>query len=427
MSVAEYASWTHEWNRSLDVLDRALLSQPCAEACTRLPVCNPFSKRCACNACGAVQPPPPPPLLRGADSCTLVAVRHIAKTGGVSLREWMLTLERQGRGNFYGPSTWMPYRGRCDGQKRFLHCCDPSDPRRGKQCRTLRVAPARAKAVDLLAAAAATAQRRAAGSLVSAPSSAPSAAPSSSLTMLEFHWPDSAMGLWGEPATFLQMLPRMRPHAMPGCRVVVATVLRDPYTLYPSLQRHQYDAMREYGREALRLRCGCNLTSCDVVGFVRAFPNFQGWRLTSSRWHVPPLSDVGHDLMHAKAARLLASLDLVGVIERLDDFLQLLCLRAGIAHCGPVPHRNAMHFRASTLGCPTPDAAELRTAIRDNAAADVRLHREATARFASEWDAARGSLAAAGQLLGQGRGRGVRAGRGGRSRARRESEWARDQ
>ena len=27
---------------------------------------------------------------------------------------------------------------------------------------------------------------------------------------------------------------------MPGCRVVVATVLRDPLTLYPSLQRHQY-------------------------------------------------------------------------------------------------------------------------------------------------------------------------------------------
>ena len=32
-----------------------------------------------------------------------------------------------------------------------------------------------------------------------------------SLTMLEFHWPDSAIGPWGDPNTFLQMLPRMQP------------------------------------------------------------------------------------------------------------------------------------------------------------------------------------------------------------------------
>ena len=72
-----------------------------------------------------------------------------------------------------------------------------------------------------------------------------------SLTLLEFHWPDSGLGNWGSPYTFLEMLPWMRPHALPGCRVVVCTVLRDPVTLYPSLQRHQYDAMREYGREDL--------------------------------------------------------------------------------------------------------------------------------------------------------------------------------
>ena len=107
--------------------------------------------------------------------------------------------------------------------------------------------------------------------------------------------------------------------------MVVAVVLRDPFTLYPSLQRHQYDAMREYGREALRLRCGCNLTACDVAGFVRAFPNFQSWRLTSPRWLVPPLEHVGHDAMYGKAARLLARIDLVGVLERLDNFAALLC------------------------------------------------------------------------------------------------------
>ena len=100
-------------------------------------------------------------------------------------------------------------------------------------------------------------------------------------------------------------------------------MLRDPMTLYPSLQRHQYDAMRGYGRKALRERCACNLSACDMLGFVTAFPNFQGWRLTSSQWLYPPLQIVGHDTMLAAASQLIDRLDLVGIFERLDDWLQV--------------------------------------------------------------------------------------------------------
>ena len=301
----------------------------------------------------------------------------------------MLKLEKKGRSRYYGPATWMQYRGRCDGQKRFLHCCHPDDPRSGKDCRIVKLSQARALSIDGLAAAAAAALegREASGELVAeAPSSSLGTSRSaSSIAMLEFHWPDSALGPWGEPYTFLQMLPRMRPFALPGCRVVVATVLRDPVELYPSLQRHLYDAMRGYGQEALRMRCACNLTSCDVLGFVRAFPNFQGWRLTSSRWLVPPLSEVGHVQMIAKAGRLLGTLDLVGVVEQLDDFVRLLCHKAGIWPCPRVGHHNAKHFRDSTKGCAAPTVSTLRATVEAYAAADIALHRMAAVRLADEW------------------------------------------
>lgn len=387
-TAGEFAMMAREWNSSLDTLDRALMSRSCAEACTGLPMCNSEMSKCACGHCHNAPPSPPaPPLLTGRDACSLLAVRHVAKTGGVSIREWMLEIERTGGGHYYGPATWMKYRGRCDGQKRFLHCCHPTDPRSGKECKTVKMTRARALAVSALAAASTTAiaSRGAARTAISPSPSLGSSRAASSLAMLEFHWPDSALGPWGEPHTFLQMLPRMRPFVLPGCRVVVATVLRDPMELYPSLQRHQYDAMREYGRIALQQRCGCNLTSCDVLGFVRAFPNFQGWRLTSSRWLVPPLSEVGHAHMLHKAGRLLQNFDLVGVVERLDEFVQLLCRRVGISPCTRVAHRNAKHFRESTRGCSAPDPAALAATVQAHAAADIALHRMAAARFAKDW------------------------------------------
>ena len=384
---AMYLEWAKEWNSSLATLHRELGLHALSEA--------------------------QQPLSAGAAACSVVATRHIAKTGGVSVREWMLRLEQQQRARYYGPATWMKFRGRCSGQKRYLFCCLPSDLRGAEDCKVVPLTRARFLALHELRRRSwlPMSTRRAphgrgfkarggggeaasadalAGSAVALASSAAARGTklqprATSLALLEFHWPDSALGRWGEPHTFLQMLPRMRPHALPGCRVVVTTVLRDPLTLYPSLQRHQYDAMREYGREALRARCGCNLTSCDVLGFVRAFPNFQAWRLTSSRWVVPPLELVGHDALYDATVALLKHVDVVGVTERLDDFLQLVCARAGIAPCGHVGHLNAQKHRASTRKCTRADPAELRSEIDRHARADVRLHARATTRFDAEW------------------------------------------
>ena len=73
-----------------------------------------------------------------------MALRHIAKTGGASVRDWMLQREKADLGRFFGPVTWMPYRGRCDGNKRFLHCCHPDDARPVTQCKQVKVTEARA-------------------------------------------------------------------------------------------------------------------------------------------------------------------------------------------------------------------------------------------------------------------------------------------
>ena len=37
--------------------------------------------------------------------CRLVAFRHVEQTGGSSVREWMLRLERMGQARFYGQTT----------------------------------------------------------------------------------------------------------------------------------------------------------------------------------------------------------------------------------------------------------------------------------------------------------------------------------
>ena len=156
--------WTKwEWRRSLDDLDRALMPRnrslgqtAAAAAAANLELRPPthcrdrnatrcahllahatmacgrrnVRRRCA-RSCGAC---PGKPLSPSAPPCTLVATRHVAKTGGASVRDWMLQLEKHGHGRFFGPVTWMRYRGRCDGNKKFLHCCHPRDPRPVNEC-----------------------------------------------------------------------------------------------------------------------------------------------------------------------------------------------------------------------------------------------------------------------------------------------------
>eukprot|EP00966_Prymnesium_polylepis_P287435 6638858-Prymnesium_polylepis.1 len=308
------------WQRSLDELD-TLLSAPRVEqhGCGQ-------DGRCGARAQHG--------------GCGLVVMRHIAKTGGVSVREWMLRLERQGRAQYLGPVTWMKDRGRYCSHGRYLHCCHPLDARPAAECRKVTLTEARAEAIRLLAigggALSNCSARRAKAAAAKAGGTelATAAAPAATVwcrdvrTMLEFHWPDSGLGRWGEPHTFLQMLPAMRPQRLPaGCRVVVTTLLRQPARLYPSLQLHQFPSMRGYNDAA------SNLSACDYAGFVAAFPNFQGWRLTSAEWSPLPLSAVPHAAMLAVTTRLLSRFDLVGVTGRMADWLMLLCARAGIVPC----------------------------------------------------------------------------------------------
>ena len=228
---------------------------------------------------------------------------------------------------YLGPVTWMPWRGRWCSKGKYLHCCDPAAYEPHDKCPKVPLTQARSTVVAQLAAAFGNGTLRRG-------MTAPAAMQSRRLTLLEFHWPDSGLGRWGEPHTFLQMLPQMHPARLPSCRVVVTTLLRDPVSLYPSLQLHQYPSMRGYAPPSL------NLSACDYESFVAAFPNFQGWRLTSREWVQLPLRIVGHEAMFSAASRLLRRLDLVGVTERMDEWVELVCVRAGIAPCPTLKHLN---------------------------------------------------------------------------------------
>ena len=80
-------------------------------------------------------------------------------------------------------------------------------------------------------------------------------------------------------------------------------------------------------------------------------------------------------------------LDVVGVVERMDDWLALVCSRAGIWPCGDLGKRNVKHYRDSTRACQPASQHELRTTVQEHALADVKLHAEATARFVAAFDA----------------------------------------
>ena len=114
------------WQRNLDTLDRSL----------------------GAAATSVTQTYASPGIIKG---CGLVAIRHIAKTGGVSVRDWMLRLERQGRAQYLGPVTWMKYRGRFCSHGRYLYCCHPLDARPATQCRKVTLTEARSAALKLMA------------------------------------------------------------------------------------------------------------------------------------------------------------------------------------------------------------------------------------------------------------------------------------
>ena len=294
--------------------------------------------------------------------CTFVAFRHVEKTGGTAVRQWMLSLDESGRAAYQGQSNFVKYKGRCP---RWQECCDPADDRPVDQCRMMPLKTARKAMLDALET---RSGRRA------------------SLTLQEHHWPDSGAGAPRGPLTFIDLMPQFR--RLP-CRVVLATVLRAPSTLYPSLQLHQFGAMWSSDKRRF-----ANLTACDYPGFIAAFPNFQTFRLTSKQWVPPPLRHMPHVRAYREGLRTLKQLDVVGDTEHLNDWLELLCEKAGIKPCGgPLPRTNEHKLGKLTYRCPKP--GDLRNAVLNHASADLRLHQYATRRLQDDLAAARGSGGAA--------------------------------
>ena len=228
---AEFRAFTREWNHSLEMLERSLQStvtshggaRHCVDRAARcehllresgagngtsVSCSRALRRRCA-RACGVckrsrrrhehAEAPWSP------SACSLVATRHIAKTGGVSVRDWMLQLEKAGQARFFGPVTWMRHRGRCDGNKLFLHCCHPSDPRPVSECQQVPVTEARSIVVRQLAGDGGSGldggggggDGGVGGGKWRAAVAAASPSLTHALTLLEFHWPDSALGEWG--------------------------------------------------------------------------------------------------------------------------------------------------------------------------------------------------------------------------------------
>ena len=117
----------------------------------------------------------------------------------------MLQLEKAGQARFFGPVTWMRHRGRCDGNKLFLHCCHPSDPRPVSECQQVPVTEARSIVVRQLAGDGGSGldggggggDGGVGGGKWRAAVAAASPSLTHALTLLEFHWPDSALGEWG--------------------------------------------------------------------------------------------------------------------------------------------------------------------------------------------------------------------------------------
>ena len=150
----EFAAWALEWNRSLTVLHRAMSSAACAEACGRHVETGCLRKRSlACRRCALCEEnglpvQPQQPSMPRAGSCSLVAYRHVAKTGGVHSRV-MLQLDKEARARFYG-LTYYGWTSRSLHRRhgKFLFCCDP---RSDTECKPVQLTEARSLAIRQLA------------------------------------------------------------------------------------------------------------------------------------------------------------------------------------------------------------------------------------------------------------------------------------
>merc|ERR1711920_411890 len=91
-------------------------------------------------------------------------------------------------------------------------------------------------------------------------------------------------------------------------------------------------------------------------------------------WVQPPLSVLGHRAVYRAAARVLSYIDVVGVVEELGVWLQLVCARAGLQTCPPIGNKNRARFSRETRHCPPASSSHVRRAVQRHAEADLKLY-----------------------------------------------------
>lgn len=254
-------------------------------------------------------------LWTGLPSCSLIIFRHIQKTGGTSIVDQFYEFQRDGQWTVAG--YWSPcYQGRG-------HL----------------VAVSRARWLEglrQLAQAAAAAQRhgetseRLLGRLDSLPWHA--------RQFFHLHHPDATF--CGGMQYLQRQLAQLRPIAPAlGCRLTVAMLVREPWPFYVSW--YYYIGAR---------RCGY----CPFEEFLRLNLNAQSHLALGGAPRI--YSDELRNAHERADGRLtgelrtvLQQIDVLGVTERIDEFMVRLCERAGIRTC-PRPGTRNFRDKRSSIG-----------------------------------------------------------------------------
>ena len=282
----------------------------------------------------------------GLPQCSLVVFRHLQKTGGSSIVRAFHELERDMLWTIYG--YWSPcWQGRSQlvarGRMRWL--------------RIVRMLGERANSSD--------AGTRTPQSWLRELESVPWP----TRMLFHLHHPDSMVcggleSVQAELAKLRPVLPAL------GCRVTVAMIVREPWSFFVSWYYYIGAA-----------RCGW----CTFERFVELNPNAQSHlalggapRIYSDKLRAQHARR--DPLLLARVHAIVAGIDVIGVTERLDEFMLELCDAAGLRVCPRLSVRN-VRSPGAALG------ALREVALRANASVlDIRpdessgsLHRRAIA------------------------------------------------
>ena len=282
----------------------------------------------------------------GLPECSLVVFRHLQKTGGSSIVRAFHELERDMLWTIYG--YWSPcWQGRSQlvarGRMRWLRIVRMLGERANSSAAGTRMPQSWLRELESM--------------------------PWPTRMLFHLHHPDSMVcggleSVQAELAKLRPVLPAL------GCRVTVAMVVREPWSFFVSWYYYIGAA-----------RCGW----CTFERFVALNPNAQ------SHLTLGGAPRIYSDKLRAQHARrdpvllarvhtIVAGIDVIGVTEKLDEFMLELCDAAGLRVCPRLSVRN-VRSPGAALG------ALREVALRANASVlDVRpdessgsLHRRAVA------------------------------------------------